>query len=101
MFGRRFADLLKQESIHSEKTCVDFRAIIFRQWLIRTSSDIIDAEEGSKETICRIPPSSASVVGDAIIWHVLFMIEPHEGVHCGAVHGHVVSLENAAVVGQG
>ena len=99
-YTRRFANLLEQKPIYSEKTCINLRAIIFRQWLIRTPSDIIDAKEGSKEAIRRIPPSSAGVVGDAIIRHILFMIESHEAVHGGAVAGHVVCLENAAVVGQ-
>ena len=99
-FKRRFANLFEQKPIYGEKTSVYFRAIIFRQWLIRTSSDIVDAKEGRKETIGRIPPCSAGVFSDTIIRHVLFMIEAHEGVHRGAVAGYVVGLDDAAVVGQ-
>ena len=38
------------------------------------------------------------MVGDAVVRHVVFVVEAHEGVHRGAVAGHVVGPDGAAVV---
>ena len=67
--------------------------------LIRAPFHIIDAKESSEQTIRRLPPSSASVVGNAIERHELLMVETYEAVHGGAVCSHVVCLDGAAVVG--
>lgn len=72
--------------------------MILRRWLVRASSNIIDTEKGSEQTICPVPSSSASVVGHSIIRHIVFMVEAYEAIHRGAVAGHVVGLDNTAVV---
>lgn len=41
------------------------------------------------------------MVADAIVRQVMLMIETHKAIHRGAVFGHVVGLDGAAVVGHG
>ncbi len=38
------------------------------------------------------------MVGDAIMRHEVLMIKTYEAIHRGAVAGHVVGLDSAAVV---
>lgn len=95
----KVAHLLEQKPIYGEKSFINLRAIVSRQWLIRTSSNVIDAIKGSKQSICRVPPGSFSVVADAIMRHVQLMIVAHEAIHGGAETGHVVCLNGGPVVG--
>lgn len=100
-FGERVAHLLEEKTIYSEKTSINFGAIVLRQRLICTPSDIIDAKKCSEQTVRHIPSSSASVVADAIMRHKVLMIEFDEAIHRGAVVGHIVRLNGAAVVSHG
>lgn len=97
--GGRIAHLLEQKSVNCKKTPIYLGAIVLGKRLIRAPSNIIDAKESSEQTVGRIPPSSASVVADAIKRHEMLMVEPDEAVHSGAVFSHVVGLDGAAVVG--
>lgn len=95
----RAVHLLEQEAIDGEETRIEFSAIVLREGLIRAPSHVVDAEKGSEQTIRRVPPRGARVVGDAVMRHEVLMVETDEAVHRGAVVGHVVGPDGAAVVG--